>query len=154
VAVIFGWDFLKGDENGKNGFLYLALWVFCVFLSILLHEFGHVWAGRLFGTDGHIVLHGFGGVAINASHLATRCTGVVVYLAGPLIQLVVIWLPLWLWRRSLGQEWWDLSPPVRMAASILILITLYWPLLNLAPVWPLDGGQVSREFCTWLSPRQ
>src|ERR1022692_4609202 len=34
----------------------------CCFVSILLHEFGHVLAGRRFGTDSYIVLNGFGGV--------------------------------------------------------------------------------------------
>jgi Zn-dependent protease len=43
---------------------------------------------------------------------------------------------------------------VKISVGILMMINLYWPLLNLVPVWPLDGGQVSREFCTWLSPRK
>jgi Zn-dependent protease len=150
VSVLFGWPLL----DQPSGFTYLALWVICVFLSILLHEFGHVWAGKLFGTDGYIVLHGLGGLAIGASDLATRWKRVVVYLAGPLIQIVVIWLPLWLWKQSLGDRWWDLPDKARLVAAILMMINLYWPLINLAPVWPLDGGKVAREFCTWLSPRQ
>ena len=149
ITVLFGWDFLVAD-----GFAYLALWVVCVFLSILLHELGHVWAGKLFGTDGYIVLHGLGGLAVGASDLSTRWKRVVVYLAGPLIQIVGIWLPLWLWRRSLGDQWWDLTDKLRLFAAMLMMINLYWPLINLVPIWPLDGGKVARELCTWLSPRQ
>ena len=32
-------------------------------------------------------------------------------------------------------------------------INLFWPLFNLVPVWPLDGGMISRELCTGASPR-
>jgi Zn-dependent protease len=47
-----------------------------------------------------------------------------------------------------------LPPQVLVAAVILMDINLYWPLFNLLPVWPLDGGMVSREICTGLSPRR
>src|SRR5262249_39807788 len=29
---------------------------------------------------------------------------------------------------------------------------LVWPILNLLPIWPLDGGQISRELFTWRMP--
>ena len=35
-----------------------------------IHELGHVFMGRLFGTDSHIVLHGFGGLAIGSNNLS------------------------------------------------------------------------------------
>ncbi len=146
VSAIFGWNLLE------LGFAYLGLWIACAFVSILLHEFGHVWAGQFFGTDGYIVLHGAGGLAVGASDLATRWKRVVVYFAGPLIQLVVIFLPLYLWVKWRPDQVGALSPQGRVAIGILMEINLYWPLLNLAPVWPLDGGKVVREFCTWVSP--
>src|SRR5262249_26557361 len=31
-------------------------------------------------------------------------------------------------------------------------INLFWGLINLLPVWPLDGGQISRDFLGWLVP--
>ena len=30
---------------------------------------------------------------------------------------------------------------------MLMTINLYWPLFNLLPVWPLDGGRLTREIC-------
>jgi Zn-dependent protease len=149
VAVIFGWSFLE------DGFAYLALWVACVFLSILLHEFGHIWAGRVFGSDGYIVLYSFGGLAVNSNDVPKRWQRVIVSLAGPLIQLAVLWLPLWLWRRSMSQDAWrDLPIQARLAVFILEDINLYWPILNLVPVWPLDGGMVARELCIGISRQQ
>jgi stage IV sporulation protein FB len=146
-SAILGWDFLN------YGFIYLGLWVASCFVSILLHEFGHVWAGRAFGSHGSIVLYAMGGLAIGASDLHDRWKRIVVYLAGPFIQLLFIYLPVWLWFRSLGVGGLhELRIQVLVTALILMDINLYWPLLNLLPIWPLDGGKVSRECCTALSP--
>jgi hypothetical protein len=34
------------------------------------------------------------------------------------------------------------------AVGMLLDINLFWGLMNLLPVWPLDGGQICRELCT------
>src|SRR5262249_6317896 len=43
MTVILGYDATIRDGVG-----FVLAWVACVFVSILLHEFGHVWMGRLF----------------------------------------------------------------------------------------------------------
>ena len=50
VSALLGWEAMV-----PRGFQFLILWVLCVFVSILLHEFGHVLVGRVFGSDGYIV---------------------------------------------------------------------------------------------------
>ncbi len=145
VSVILGYD-----STIREGIGFVLAWVACVFVSVLLHEFGHVWMGRLFGSAGHIVLYSFGGLAIGSNRLNRRGQRILVSFAGPLIQLVllaVIWL---------CKDWpAALIPPAsrRSAAlvwSMLFEINLLWPLLNLLPIWPLDGGQISREVCQGL----
>ena len=39
------------------------------------------------------------------------------------------------------------------AINFSLFINLAWNVLNLVPVLPLDGGQISREFLAWLLPR-
>ena len=41
-----------------------------------------------------------------------------------------------------------------MRATYLFLaeINLFWGFLNLLPIWPLDGGQVSRDLLDWIIP--
>jgi Zn-dependent protease len=34
----------------------------------------------------------------------------------------------------------------------VVFINLIWGLVNLLPIWPLDGGQISRDFLGWLLP--
>src|SRR5579883_1758335 len=86
VSAILGWT---------TDLSVLALWVGCVFVSILLHEFGHVFAGRLFGAEGHIVLYSFGGLAVGSSNLASRWQRIVAYFAGPFVQLVLFAVLYW-----------------------------------------------------------
>src|SRR5262249_43255267 len=146
VSAILGWNLTE------IGLPYLFLWIVCSFFSILLHELGHIWMGRGFGSDGHIVLYGLGGLALGARDPRYRWQRVLVYLAGPGIQLL-LWAVLWLGKKSAGDQVGTWPLQVRLALEIVMDINLYWPLLNLVPVWPLDGGRVARELCTWLSPR-
>lgn len=77
------------------GAAYFFVVVGCTFLSILLHEFGHVAAGRRFGANSAVVLHGIGGAALGCADVAEPWQRVVVYLAGPLAQLLLggtLWL--------------------------------------------------------------
>lgn len=149
VALILGYD---GTIQAGVGFV--LAWVACVFVSVLLHEFGHVWMGRLFGSHGHIVLYSFGGLAIGSNQLARRWQRILVLLAGPCIQLV-LWGLLWL---NLKPIILALSPAWRLAAAhilaMLLEINLFWPLLNLLPIWPLDGGQLTREVCQAIMPQR
>src|SRR2546423_2458531 len=44
-------------------------------------------------------------------------------------------------------------PSLHAAARMLLFMNLFWSLLNLIPVFPLDGGQISREVCMLFSRR-
>lgn len=146
-SAILGWTWV--DE----GLLYLAVWVFCVFVSVLLHELGHVWMGRLFGSDGEIVLYGFGGLAIGASDVPRGWQRILVYLAGPGMQFAVAGVIEGILRTFGPDVVLDWPPAARIGLGMLWVINIVWPIFNLLPVWPLDGGNVSREVCEAISPR-
>jgi Zn-dependent protease len=144
---------LGPSPRGREGLLILLVWVVCVFFSILLHEFGHVLMGRLFGSRGHIVLYSFGGLAIGSSDLSRRWQRIAVSFAGPGIQLAF-----WGLLKLLILSQPDLVRQIANsdlafeALYFLIVINLYWALLNLLPVWPLDGGRISREVFGIFTP--
>jgi Zn-dependent protease len=149
-SAILGWDVI----NQPDGFLYLVIWIICCFLSILLHEFGHVWMGALLGSrDSYIVLYSFGGLAVGSRDMAGRWQRIAVSLAGPGIQLALYGL-IRLWLRTLSLETL-LRIPERGIFMIgeMLTINLIWPLFNLLPVWPLDGGMVARDVAIGVSPR-
>jgi Zn-dependent protease len=149
VSAIFGWNILQ--INGIGPFL---IFIVCMFVSVLVHELGHVFMGRIFGRDSHIVLYAFGGIAVGHSYLPGRWQRVAVSLAGPgagFLLFGIMWLVL-----RYGLPHWDPSLSMPLLWSTvwwLYVINLFLNLLNLMPIWPLDGGQVSREIFTGLMPR-
>jgi Zn-dependent protease len=147
-SAIFGWDLIQIH------FGYVLLWIACVFVSILVHEFGHIWAGRLFGSHGSVVLYSFGGLAVGANHLAVWWQRVLVSLAGPGIQLALYGLLRLLLEQLPAEHLLRLPPWAIDGIGMLLFINLYWPLFNLLPIWPLDGGMVSREIFERANPDQ
>lgn len=150
MAVLLGWDYTSLHILSDSGFAELAVWVLACFLSILLHEFGHVWMGQVFGTRGHVLLHSMGGLAVGSSDLRSGWQRVLVYAAGPAIQLL-------LWGGLFALLYAGYRPeretPLWLLVYVLLTINLYWPLLNLLPILPLDGGQITREICVGVSRR-
>lgn len=121
----------------------IAIWVGCVFLSILVHEFGHAALARRFGWPPEIILFSLGGLATFRPD-ARRSTGkmVAISLAGPGAGFV-FYLSLWgIWLLTGSGE---RGSVLDFAFRQLFFINLYWGLVNLLPVFPLDGGQVVRE---------
>ena len=168
LSAILGWGWSHVPVLPGNGLGDVALWVLCVFLSVLLHELGHVWMGRIFGRDGHIVLHSMGGLAIGSGDVPHRWQRILVSAAGPAIQLLLFAVLLGL-TIALLIPWPTLqgegglanalaslkgNPALTRMLSMLLLINLFWPLLNLLPIWPLDGGQITREACQIVSPQR
>ncbi|OAI51325.1 hypothetical protein AYO44_00505 [Planctomycetaceae bacterium SCGC AG-212-F19] len=158
VSIMLGFSALR-DNKGPEGFLYLGIWVACVFVSVLVHELGHVCAGLYFGSEGHIVLYSFGGLAVGSSNLTDRWQRIIVMFAGPaagfiLFALVAagVWLydPMMVTNLLRALVWldWVRGDWPRWAERLVIdlfAINLFWGLINLLPIWPLDGGQISRE---------
>lgn len=107
-------------------------------LSILLHELGHAFAGRLFKARvSHIDLTGLGGVAhFERSLPASVIARSVIYLAGPAVNLA-----LWLGLGALTGEAAGLGKPM-LALPIAVLASINFVLMcfNLLPAYPLDGG--------------
>jgi stage IV sporulation protein FB len=146
---------LLGYGGRDTDLVLLGLWVVCVFFSILLHEFGHVWMGQAFGSHGHILLWGMGGLAIGSNDLFRRWQRLLVLAAGPGIQLLFLVL-LWVGWRFAGPRvpWQGAGRYLHGVYGMLSYINLFWPLLNLLPLWPLDGGQITREVCQVAFPRK
>ena len=149
------------------------LWVAVVFVSILIHELGHAFLQRKFGGHPRITLYGLGGLAACDDCDRSPRSQILISLAGPaagflLAALVVAilvaaghfrgfewdlmpvnWVPFDLdYWRSNGK------PSFRDSAILdLLWVNIFWGLVNLLPIYPLDGGRVSRELLTLGHPR-
>ena len=136
---------LLGASTLDLGIQFLLIWIGVVLVSILVHELGHAIAFRRFGTDAHIVLWMFGGLAVPYSGVAGRGRRILVALAGPAAGFVLCGIVYGTERQF---EWADGNGLlVEYLYMSLFYVNLYWGVFNLLPVFPLDGGQVSRELC-------
>ncbi|MFO0825363.1 MAG: site-2 protease family protein [Gemmataceae bacterium] len=137
---------LLGASWLDAGLQYLAIWIAVVLISILVHEMGHAIAFRMFGSDSYIVLWMFGGLAVPRSGVRVRWQRIVVALAGPAAGFLLCGI---LYGTHQLTDWGGRANgrPVMVFYLMLIVVNLYWGIFNLLPVFPLDGGQVSRELC-------
>lgn len=118
-------------------FLYLFGWQSAAILLVLvfIHEAGHALAMRMVGqpVQGIYFIPFFGGVAVAGAPHASQAERGFVALMGPGFSLVTTAVFYLLWLESGGED--PLLAELALASAILNG-------LNLAPVLPLDGGQV------------
>lgn len=159
IAAFLGQDILK------LGGSFFVLWIACVFLSVLVHEFGHGLVARRFGAEPNVLLYGMGGLCVydNRQSLRQRLLvllmgpGAGFLLMGATIAVTCLWLRItpadvWHYRFELARV-----EPSRLGLSavlFLIQINLFWGIFNLLPIMPLDGGQIASVLLSMQNPRQ
>ena len=166
VSAIMGWR--------ENELPLVALWIACVFVSIIVHEFGHALMSRRFDASPSVVLWGMGGLCHSQGEQQTPLQRLAVVLAGPGAGFLFCAvrdvsdhtdIPHHAARaRAMIGSMVGLNPlpegvPIKVAMGIthfgatvftlytydfLIQINFLWSVLNLLPVWPLDGGQATQ----------
>jgi Zn-dependent protease len=128
--------------------LPIQFWPFavgCMFLALIIHEMGHALAFRRYGAHSMIFLYSFGGLAIPDHRLSVRSQRILVALAGPGANFILAGI---VWGTNYVQPWSDANAYAAFMYFYLFIINIFLGLVNLLPVYPLDGGQVSREI--WL----
>ena len=164
---------LLGYSTGSLA--HILIWIAVVFFSILVHELGHTFMMRLFGLDSMVVLYLGGGLAVpTGSNYRTRWVDtfpdwiqdVLISLAGPFIgfslaALVVgvvsalggiVWID-WVARViPLPRAFLDTNQWINVTIQLLLWVNVFWGLINLLPVFPLDGGRVARQIFRRINP--
>ncbi len=120
----------------------LLIWIGVVFVSILWHELGHVFAYRLFGQRGEVVLYGFGGLAVPDRGIRGTFARVVVSAAGPCAGFLIAGAVFACQFRSSPNFYENYYQA--LVLRDLMWVNGFWGLMNLLPVYPLDGGQAAR----------
>ena len=157
--------------------VFVLIWVGVVFASILVHEFGHALAMRHYGASPRVVLHALGGLTIadptpwgrtwaNVSPggrqqilISAAGPGAGFLLAGVVVAVTIAaGLALGLGAaigvaqvsagtlESAGLRYTD------VLITSLLWVNIGWGLINLIPVYPLDGGSISRQLFLMADP--
>jgi Zn-dependent protease len=168
IAVLLG---SSGDV------LLIPVWILVIFVSILIHELGHALAFRRYGQRSQIVLHFAGGLTIPepvswgsgyANVALTPNQQIFISLAGPLAGFLLAALVITLvfvTGGSVVTTWLLGFIPLPLTAlmpfggriltvmvSMLLWVNIFWGLINLMPVHPLDGGNVTRNVLLQADP--
>lgn len=148
--------------NPRDGTIFVV-WIGCVFISVLVHEFGHALMARSHRADPDVLLYSFGGLCLYQNPREGLWQRFFVLVMGPgagflLMGAIILGVSAWL-RISPYDVWqgrFVMSMPRGAAAAVLFLIEInfFWGLVNLLPIMPLDGGQIVMVFLTMHDRRQ
>ncbi len=142
----------------------VLIWIGAVFVSILIHELGHAFAIRKFGGRCWITLYSFGGLASSDGAGRTSKQQILISAAGPAAGFLfagVILVLIRLLGNEIAFEPWSIVPVsispfqnlnLQFLVGQLLWINFAWGFLNLLPLYPLDGGQISRELFIQKNP--
>jgi len=168
IAILFG--------SSSNSIIDLLTWIIAIFVSILIHELGHAFAMRRYGQGSQIILHFAGGLTVPesiswgsgyASVGITANQQIFISLAGPfagfLLAGFVLAVSAALGGTIIPNFIFGFIPFPLVLIPIggqilnslvmsLLWISIFWGLINLAPVIPLDGGTVARYILIQTDP--
>lgn len=158
VGVIFGWSPAAAQFLRTTPLILALVFVAVLFVSILIHELGHALTAWYFGWPPRIVLYHFGGLAIySPSWGFTRTKSVLISLAGPGAGFVlygVVRAVDYFIQQKYGNTYYRQHPLVDDFIVQMRYVNLWWGLVNLLPVFPLDGGHVAEEILKGRNPHR
>ncbi|WP_371347926.1 site-2 protease family protein [Ancylobacter sp. IITR112] len=131
-----------GAGAAWDGVAFVAL----LFLCVLLHEFGHIFAARRYGVKTpEVTLWPFGGIARLERIPEKPSEELVVALAGPAVNVVIAAVLLLFLGGNVGVEHIESieNPQVSLLAK-LAAANIFLVVFNLIPAFPMDGGRVLR----------
>ena len=151
----------------------VGIWVVAMLVCILLHELGHAVLMQTYGYAPSIVLYSFGGLAIpHAGRQGIRRPGpwgqMLIAFAGPasgFLLALVLALPVYYLSIHHPHDYAfgfyfrvvpDVIVPNKFLTEFLhdvLQISVIWGLLNLLPIFPLDGGQIARQVFELNNPQ-
>jgi Zn-dependent protease len=120
----------------------IAIFAVIAFVSVIVHELGHAMMGRAFGLAPVIELNGMGGLT---SWTTPRNVGhwrsIAISVAGPFAGFALGGVLLFADRLGFHPH----HPLALFALKQALWVNFGWGIFNLAPMLPLDGGNVLRS---------
>ncbi|WP_207484115.1 site-2 protease family protein [Arenibaculum pallidiluteum] len=142
LAWIGAMHYIQGGATAAvEGVVFISL----LFMSVLLHEFGHVFAARRYGVQTpDVTLLPIGGVARLERIPEEPRQELVVALAGPAVNFVIAGVLFLLLNGPLPAGSAEVQNPGVDLLARLATANLFLAVFNLLPAFPMDGGRVLR----------
>ena len=132
ISFLIGYIFTQSVMAG-------FLWTAAIFLSILVHEFGHASVALFFKQSVLIQFTAFGGATMPLGKKLKPAAEFLMVLMGPLFGFSLYLLSNYISSLNIIT-----SSEFVIFLNALKYINLFWTIVNLFPVLPLDGGQLLR----------
>lgn len=172
IMAMIGWE----PENIPVVLVFIG----CAFVSILVHEYGHGLTAMRFGSPASIVLWGLGGLCYNDTSRQTPAQRLAVVACGPGAGFLLCGVVMLAFSALFGLTLADhLAFVVQLAGQPsaigpglkklgynptpgsfsprfeiywdFVRINILWGVLNILPIWPLDGGRICEIVLTRLN---
>lgn len=116
-----------------------CIWVAVILFSVLMHEYGHALTAIFFGQKAQIDLVAFGGLTQRRGGKLKLWQEFIIVMNGPLAGLLLGVLAFGIQQIYLTSS----SPSVfAYMVKVTFYVNVFWTILNLVPVQPLDGGKL------------
>ena len=130
-----------GRDAALQGVVFMAL----LFLRVLLHELGHVFAARRYGVQTpDITLLPIGGVARLERIPEEPSQELIIALAGPAVNIAIAAVLYVALGGFLPRDSMELQNPGVNLLARLASVNIFLAVFNLIPAFPMDGGRVLR----------
>jgi len=127
---------INSDFNLPTG----LMWAFVIIVSVVVHELGHALTGKAFGQRVSIELVGFGGLTKRYGPPLKLWKEFIVVASGPIAGFLLAGLSWMLLQFFKIQS----ASYLEIVLLISVSVNIFWTLVNLLPVQPLDGGHLLR----------
>lgn len=117
-----------------------AIWAVVITISVLIHEYGHALTARIFGQEAEINLVGLGGLTKRTGPKIKKWQEFFVILDGPLAGFALFFIAYKL-QPIFNPEQYKI---IAYGLKVGVYVNLFWTVLNLLPILPLDGGHLMR----------
>lgn len=122
---------------GRGDILQILIWMVIIFVSVVFHEWGHALTAKMFGRKPRIELVAMGGLTYHDGDKLSFWKQFLITLDGPLFGLILSIVTGFLSEVVS-------APLFKAILAQTSLVNLFWTIINLVPVLPLDGGQLLR----------
>ncbi len=107
--------------------------IFYYIVAVVLHEYGHLLVAKALGYNTDGIVFDLYGAGLKSSGRFTRRDDIIVSLAGPCVNLLIILVVI---------TFWWISPNIYSYTYDLVICNIYIMCFNLLPIYPLDMGRV------------
>lgn len=131
-AAFIGWFYTQS-------LMGMLIWIGIIFFSVLIHEFGHALTAVAFKQKAQIQLVALGGLTSFEGPKLRFWQQFLITFNGPLFGFFLFVIATFFLAIDLSK-----SPLIYQILKSVQMANLFWTVINLLPVLPLDGGQLLR----------